>query len=593
MGLLGLAALVALPGWAEEKEAKKVDKTAELIKKLGSDSFDEREDATKALDAIGEPALEALKKAAKSDDPEMQKRAEELVKKISKRAETSRLLAPTKVQLKFKDTPVKDALAEFSKKSGYQILAHDPNNKLNDRKVTLETEEISFWEAFDKFCTEAKVVEANPEDLGGGGPIPPNLPQENVPTPRGNAPLPPPQFGGRLQFQVQGGGQAQPGQAPPPQQVQPGQGVPLPAVPVRPGGGVRPIPGPQYPQGSIVVVDGKPVDYPTQYSGAIRFRGLPADPKVFGNPQAGEQMFILEVTPEPKLQWQGMTGMQIEKAIDDLDQKLAQYTPKQEEERPERVAQFDRAVPVPGPGGIRFMPGYNSLRQQIPARLKKGEKEAKSVKEVSGVVSVQVRTPPEPMITVENILKAAGTTVKGDNGGSIKVTDVSKDDDKGILKLSIELDYPQEVQPVGGGFGGGFGGGGVVNPGGPIRIQPAPAPVPVPLPPQQPQQGPNFQVQVQQVQVQVGQAQALPGRVVRPGFAGAEGLTLVDEKGNNLEFTVTGMNIQPGPAGFIRTINLEVKLAKDAPAPAKLVFSATRLASLDIPFTLKEVALKK
>ena len=93
MALFGLAALVALPGWAAEKEAKKADadKIAKLIKQLGSDSFDDREEASKALDAIGEPALGALKKASKSDDAETQKRADELVKNISKRVETARL----------------------------------------------------------------------------------------------------------------------------------------------------------------------------------------------------------------------------------------------------------------------------------------------------------------------------------------------------------------------------------------------------------------------------------------------------------------------------------------------------------------------
>jgi hypothetical protein len=190
-------------------------------------------------------------------------------------------------------------------------------------------------------------------------------------------------------------------------------------------------------------------------------------------------------------------------------------------------------------------------------------------------------------MTVDNILKASGETVKGENGGSIKVVDVSKDEDTGVVKLRVQLDYPQDVQPGGvGGIGGGF-----INPGGPVQILPVPAPNPVPVPrggPLPPQQGQNFQVQVQ-----VGAAQAVPARIVRPGFNGAEGLTIVDEKGNTLQPTITGINIQAGPGGFVRDITMEVKVAKDAPAPAKLVFSGTRMATLDIPFTLKDVPLKK
>src|SRR5439155_9658068 len=126
-----------------------------------------------------------------SDDAETQKRADELVKNISKRVETARLLAATKLQLKFKDTPVKEALEQLSKKSEYQVVAHDPNNKLNDRKVTLETEEISFWEAFDKLCKAANLVDANPQDLVGQ-PVP-------VPPDGGPVPVPP----GRLRPQVE------------------------------------------------------------------------------------------------------------------------------------------------------------------------------------------------------------------------------------------------------------------------------------------------------------------------------------------------------------------------------------------------------
>jgi hypothetical protein len=578
IAFLGLAALVALPAWADEKKADKPGsgKVGELIKKLGSDSFDEREAATKALDAIGEPALEALKKAAKSDDAETQKRAEELVKNISKRVESARILAPTKVQLKFKDTPVKDALAELSKQSKYQVVAHDPNNKLGDRKVTLETGELSFWEAFDKLCKAADLTEANPEDLVGQQPVP-------VPVPPNPGPLPPQripqnfQVGGGQVFQVQ----VQPAQPAPPQQVPVPVPVPVPARPVRPP--VAPVQ--MYPPDAIVVVDGKPVDHPTFYSGALRFRGLPADPNLFGNPQADEQMFILEVTPEPKLQWQGMANLQIEKAIDDLDQKLAQYVQQNDGNPLQDRPAIGIARPVPN---RRIQPqwGYSSLRQIIPARLKKGVKEAKLLKEVSGVASVEVRTPPEPMITVENVLKSAGNTVKGDNGGNIKVIEASKDNDTGIVKIRVQLDYPPEIMPAGQNGGGGV----MINPGGPIRRFPGGGPIPVPpIAPQPPQQ----QVQQFQVQVQVqGQAQAVPAlRVQR--IAGADGLALIDEKGNTLVPTQMQVGIQGGPGGFVQDITMEFKLEKDAPAPAKLVFTGTRLATLDVPFKLKDVPLKK
>ena len=58
-----------------------------LIKQLGSDEFSEREAATKALEAIDEPALGALRKAAtEGADPEVRRRAERIVAAMDARS---------------------------------------------------------------------------------------------------------------------------------------------------------------------------------------------------------------------------------------------------------------------------------------------------------------------------------------------------------------------------------------------------------------------------------------------------------------------------------------------------------------------------
>jgi uncharacterized protein (TIGR03067 family) len=69
------------PGTETETE-----RIARLIKQLGDDSFEKREAASRELDAIGEPALAALRKAAASgDDPEIRRRAEKIVGDIAAR----------------------------------------------------------------------------------------------------------------------------------------------------------------------------------------------------------------------------------------------------------------------------------------------------------------------------------------------------------------------------------------------------------------------------------------------------------------------------------------------------------------------------
>jgi hypothetical protein len=63
------------------------DRVARLIKQLGDDAFDTREAASKALEAIGEPALDALRKAAATnEDLEIRRRAEGVIRTLASRA---------------------------------------------------------------------------------------------------------------------------------------------------------------------------------------------------------------------------------------------------------------------------------------------------------------------------------------------------------------------------------------------------------------------------------------------------------------------------------------------------------------------------
>src|SRR2546428_4349873 len=59
---------------------------AQLIRKLESRRFREREEATRALEAAGDDALDALRQAAEnSDDPEVCIRARRLIERVESR----------------------------------------------------------------------------------------------------------------------------------------------------------------------------------------------------------------------------------------------------------------------------------------------------------------------------------------------------------------------------------------------------------------------------------------------------------------------------------------------------------------------------
>jgi uncharacterized protein (TIGR03067 family) len=79
MSLLPSLCWLLLAAPAGTPQAAEIDR---LVRQLGSPQFAEREAAVARLETIGEPALEALRKAAGSDDGEVRRRTRALVEAI-------------------------------------------------------------------------------------------------------------------------------------------------------------------------------------------------------------------------------------------------------------------------------------------------------------------------------------------------------------------------------------------------------------------------------------------------------------------------------------------------------------------------------
>lgn len=582
---LGLAALAAAPTPAAD--AAEIRK---FIDQLGSGSFDEREKATAALDAVGEPALAGLRKAMESDDAEVRRRAEELVQKIEKRVESSRVLVPTKVKLAFKDVPLYDAIGELRKQSGYNIQLHDPEGKLKDYKVTLDTGETTFWQAFDQFCASANLVEAGPEAQappagaparGGlrgpirGVPVPLPAPVPAPPVPDGVPPGPDGaallEIAPALRIAI-----AAPDELPP--------GVPVPApvpgpVPVIPpprvGGGV--ILGGGFgvqagmpavsaaPLGTIYLRMGKPPILPTAYVGALRIRALQS-PGIAGT--ADHLVLNLQISPEPKLQWQSLLGARIDRAVDQQGQLLASLDAAAPGAEPPALARGRRAA-QPNAGGI--------LHQYVQVPLKKGEKASKALKEASGSIAARVLTAPSNAISANDVLKAAGKTFKGKDGGSIKVIEATKDE-TGRVKVRFEFEQPADMMPASLP--------GTTPPPTPrpagARLMPTAPPLPgggVLLPPG----APGIEVITDATgAVWFGNPNA---------NAGTNGLSLLDDKGNPLSQVGMSMTLRTPPRGTHREYTLVFQTQKGQEA-AQLVFTGRKVVNVDVPFTLKDIVLE-
>jgi hypothetical protein len=548
--VLGLAVVAAVPA-APAADAAAIDK---LIAQLSSEDFDTRNQATKSLDAIGEPALDALRKAAETNaDPEVRMRSATLVRLIEQRAASSSFLKPQRVRLVYKDTPVPDAVADFVKKTGYQIVLSDPENKLNERKITLDTGDVPFWEAFDQFCEKANLVEAEGNVIRVRPPIRRGPAIQPGPGAQGQAPAAQ-QAVAQVQVQIQI--QAQPAVLPP---NGPG-GVVIVGGPGVIGNGVS---------GQIVLTDGTPKTLPTDASSSVRIRALDNN-NFFGAAQPNEYLITLQATPEPRLQMYGVQTVTIKKAIDDQGQALMQAVGEMENPQIGQPGLVQPGVIRPGIGRV---PVWNGGNQYAAVRLKQGAKASKVLKELSGVLTAQVVTEAKAVITVDDVLKSAGKTFKGEDG-YIKVVEVSKAGDDQLI-LRIEMQQPRDLIPA--------------------QLNPQPLnPVPVPNP--LPRGALPAQAQALPAQAQVQIAQPVGGVAIAPQPAIARlpgnGLALLDEKGNALPMAGQQQTAAraDGKGGVIVEQTLTFQ-TKGMGMPSKFVLAGSHTATVSIPFTLKNVTL--
>jgi len=361
--------------------------------------------------------------------------------------------------------------------------------------------------------------------------------------------------------------------------------VPPPALPipvVLPAGVGVPVQ-----QGQITLVPGK-ATVPADTSTSVRVRL--GDPKRYpykvGDKEIG---LVLEVSPEPRLRWQQVMSVTIEKAVDDGNQRLLQVMP----EVPMGPVGGPAGVIIFPAGGGAVMPGWaggmpffsgnsNGLHQPVPIRFKKGDKESKKLKELKGTIAAQVLTEPEQFITATDVMKSAGKTFKGKTDGEIKINTATKNAD-GTLTITFDFTPPTGIMPE-----TTTGPGATDVPVAPGVLRPRPGIRAVPP---------------------AGGAGARPaiapapagGIVIGIGVAGMPmttryvpyGLTLVDDKGKMLPASISVNYRRPVRGGAInREFVATYRPAAGAAEPAKLVFTGRRAVALSIPFTLENVDLK-
>ncbi len=454
-----------------------------LIDLLAGDRFADRDQAARELDEIGALALEALRRAAGSGPAEQRRRAQALIEKIEGRLHNARVLEPKRVHLVYQDTPLALALADFKKQSGYDLALADPDGKLKDRKITLDTGAVTFWKALELFCRQAELVDSAAK-----------LVSRSAGTSMGGISV----AGGALQDLTQSRS------------------------------------APSAPVGQILLTPGKPPTVPADSASAVRVRAFPkVDPKA----AKGETQLTLELVPEPPARWQRTVSVRVAKAIDDQGHHLEQITPA-----PEAPPKQGQPAIVPFPNQKGFAGSFKGRPSDpIPTiRLKKGDKTAKTLREISGTVTAQILGKEQPLITVTNVLQSASKTIQCAGGGSIKVIDVTKGEN-GEITIHCEVDMPPGIPSIND----------LVN---------------------------------------AAVAGQLQGQLPGPSPV-SQALSLLDDKREVIPRTRIQTQIARGPNGIVLHNILTFTPAKGQGEPATLVYAVRKSVTVEVPFALKDVPL--
>jgi hypothetical protein len=138
----------------------------DLVRQLGSSSYAEREAAQQELERRGEAAAAALAAAAHGPDLEVCRRCWALLKKLDEGRLRAEVFKPRPIRLHYSQAPLPEVLKAIALRTGLRIEA----TGVAGRTVSVDTGEVPFWQAWDRFCDAAGLCEPAPAD--GAGPLP-------------------------------------------------------------------------------------------------------------------------------------------------------------------------------------------------------------------------------------------------------------------------------------------------------------------------------------------------------------------------------------------------------------------------------------
>lgn len=406
---LPLAILFVAAAFAGARSAPPAAKEIRaLVSQLGSDEYADREAAAKQLEELGEAAVAELRAGCKSESPEIARRSQDILRKVERRLQNAKTLAPTLVELDVKDQTLDDVLADLSKQAKCEVVLNGVKvEQLAHKKITVTTNgKVPFWEAVLKVCDAADAQIA----IVGGFLAPDAMPY------RSTARYPVEKaihiFPENPKFRIAKNAQQ--------------------AVVLEARSGAKRRPAGLY--GAVLV---EAVDFPKGSE--------PSEPSV-----------LLQAWPEPRLQWQMTSSVKVTTATDFVGKKLTiepgvvarqQVVPSSREELV-ILRNADGSATLMRGGGLQVAGPFAPNVRQAVVRFKADEKSPDVVKELGVSLFAAARSGFEPLTQASGLELNRPSTGVGVPG--IELTAVYNKAENGRLTATVTLSYdPLTVNPAG------------------------------------------------------------------------------------------------------------------------------------------------
>ncbi len=379
----------------------------DLIQKLGAPQFQARETAARELLKMGAAALPALQSAIQTtENPGIRERAESLLPKLERIAESERILAPQSIALNYTKTPLSTIIEDFKKKTGLPLVLVPEKVVQPMRPITIAKGELPIWEAMHELCLAAGLKEDYVAEL----PLPKGVSNQDGPR----------YYGGRGGFAYYGG-----------------------MLSIRPY--FTPSTAP------ILLVDGEAEALSGSRTSSIRVQALPgtfaANRVVRG---AGVIVLNLEVTPLPKLNWNGATRVRVVRAEDEDGRPLF----ADEKELPAAGMPNDYSNNMIWGGRMMLQESVFLNSQPItsiahnprlaPVTLRTDDRAIKRLTKFEGVVLGEIHRPNEPVITIDRIENQLNKVYQGSHQMKLSITSYQVKETGGT-SLRIHVEMPQAV----------------------------------------------------------------------------------------------------------------------------------------------------